>query len=220
MHVLMTADTVGGVWTYTRELVTQLSRRGIMITLVSFGELPSAAQSEWIEELPDVSFHPTAFRLEWMQDAQSDLRQSTEFLQSIIAEAKPDLLHFNQFYFGGLDWDLPRIVVAHSDVISWWVSVHGAEPPDSDWIHTYRENVVRGWRGADLAIAPTRWMLGQACAHLAIRNERKLSTTVVTPTCSSHISPKRNTQFRLAVCGMPASSQLCYSVTICHLKRS
>jgi len=165
MHVLMTADTVGGVWTYTRELVTQLSRRGIMITLVSFGELPSAAQSEWIEELPDVSFHPTAFRLEWMQDAQSDLRQSTEFLQSIIAEAKPDLLHFNQFYFGGLDWDLPRIVVAHSDVISWWVSVHGAEPPDSDWIHTYRENVVRGWRGADLAIAPTRWMLGQACAH-------------------------------------------------------
>jgi glycosyltransferase involved in cell wall biosynthesis len=165
MHILMTADTVGGVWTYTRELVTQLSRRGIRITLVSFGELPSAVQSEWIEELPDVSLHPTAFRLEWMQDAQSDLRQSTEFLQSIIAEAKPDLLHFNQFYFGSLDWDLPRIVVAHSDVISWWVSVHGAEPPDSQWIRTYRENVVRGWRGADLAIAPTRWMLAQACVH-------------------------------------------------------
>lgn len=165
MHILMTADTVGGVWTYTRELVTQLSRRGIRITLVSFGELPSAAQSEWIEELPTVSFHPTAFRLEWMQDAQSDLRQSTEFLQSIIDESKPDLLHFNQFYFGGIGWDLPRIVVAHSDVISWWVSVHGAKPPDSEWIRTYRENVVLGWRGADLAIAPTRWMLDQACAH-------------------------------------------------------
>jgi glycosyltransferase involved in cell wall biosynthesis len=161
----MTADTVGGVWTYTRELVTQLSRRGIRITLVSFGELPSAAQSEWIEELPDVSFHPTAFRLEWMQDAQSDLRQSTEFLQSIIAEANPDLLHFNQFYFAGLDWGLPRIVVAHSDVISWWVSVHGAEPPESEWIRTYRENVSRGWRGADLAIAPTQWMLDRACTH-------------------------------------------------------
>jgi hypothetical protein len=132
----MTADTVGGVWTYTRELVTQLSRRGIRITLVSFGELPSAAQSEWIEELPTVSFHPTAFRLEWMQDAQSDLRQSTEFLQSIIDESKPDLLHFNQFYFGGIGWDLPRIVVAHSDVISWWVSVHGAKPPDSEWIRS------------------------------------------------------------------------------------
>jgi glycogen synthase len=165
MHVLMTADTVGGVWTYTRELVTQLSRRGIKITLVSFGELPSAAQAEWIDELPDVSFHPTAFRLEWMQDAQSDLRQSTEFLQSIIAESKPDLLHFNQFYFGGADWDVPRIVVAHSDVISWWVSVHGAEPPDSEWIRTYRENVIRGWGGADLAIAPTKWMLERACAH-------------------------------------------------------
>ena len=26
MHVLMTADTIGGVWTFARELVTQLSR--------------------------------------------------------------------------------------------------------------------------------------------------------------------------------------------------
>src|SRR5208282_331116 len=37
MHVLITTDTVGGVWNYTRELVTGLSRRGIRVTLVSFG---------------------------------------------------------------------------------------------------------------------------------------------------------------------------------------
>jgi len=165
MHILMTADTVGGVWTYTRELVTQLSRRGVRITLVSFGELPSAAQSAWIDELSDVSFHPTAFRLEWMQEAQSDLQQSTEFLRSIIDEAKPDLLHFNQFYYGAMDLHLPRVVVAHSDVVSWWVSVHGAEPPDSEWIRVYRENVWRGLERADLVIAPTQWMLDRVCAN-------------------------------------------------------
>ena len=165
MHVLMTADTIGGVWTYTRELVTQLSRRGIRVTLVTFGEIPTSAQLEWIEGLPEVSLHPTAFRLEWMQDAQSDLEASAALVKDIIADSKPDLLHLNQFYYGSIDCDLPRIVVAHSDVVSWWVAVHGAEPPDSEWIRNYRENVVRGLAGADIVVAPTRWMLEEARRH-------------------------------------------------------
>jgi hypothetical protein len=37
MHILVTADTLGGVWTYTQELVTGLLRRGEQVTLVSFG---------------------------------------------------------------------------------------------------------------------------------------------------------------------------------------
>jgi glycogen synthase len=165
MHILMTADTVGGVWTYTRELVTQLSRRGVRITLVSFGEIPSAAQSEWLDSLPYVSYHPTAFRLEWMQEPESDLGESAELLKEIIDEVRPDLLHFNQFYYGSLDCDLPRIVVAHSDVVSWWVSVHGAEPPENDWTRNYRNNVRAGLSAADLVIAPTQWMLAQISRH-------------------------------------------------------
>ena len=162
MHVLMTADTVGGVWTYTRELVTQLSRMGVRVTLVCFGHIPSFDQSDWLEGLSNVSYHPTAFRLEWMQDAQNDLEASAEFLRVLIQEAEPEVLHLNQYYYGALDSSLPRIVVAHSDVVSWWVSVHGAEPPDNDWIRQYRENVTRGVAAADLVVAPTNWMLKQA----------------------------------------------------------
>ena len=165
MHVLMTADTIGGVWTYARELVTQLSRLGVRITLVSFGQIPSRVQSEWLEDLPAVSYYPTAFRLEWMQDAQADLEQSAELLESIIAETKPDLLHFNQFYYGTIDCEQPRVVVAHSDVVSWWVAVHDVKPPSSDWISQYQQNVIRGLNKADLVIAPTRWMLDQVCHH-------------------------------------------------------
>ncbi len=172
MHVLMTADTIGGVWTYTRELVTQLSRRGIRVTLVSFGEIPTSSQTEWLEGLNDVSLHPTAFRLEWMQDAQSDLEQSAAFLKDVIAETKPDVLHFNQFYYGSIDCDLPRIVAAHSDVVSWWVAVHGAEPPDNEWIRTYRENVTRGLAGADIVVAPTQWMLDEVRRHYGEPREK------------------------------------------------
>ena len=165
MRVLMTADTVGGVWTYTRELVTQLSRRGVQITLVSFGQTPSTEQCDWIDGLEGVSFYPTAFRLEWMQDAQSDLEESAEFLRTLIFETRPDLLHSNQFFYGAIDCDLPRVVVAHSDVVSWWVAVHGDEPPASDWITQYRAHIHRGLSGADAVVAPSRWMLDQISQH-------------------------------------------------------
>jgi glycogen synthase len=195
MHVLMTADTIGGVWTYCRELVTQLSRKGIRVTLVSFGEIPTTAQNEWTEGLDNVSLHPTAFRLEWMQDAQSDLEQSASFLKDLIAETKPDVLHFNQFYYGSLDCDLPRIVVAHSDVVSWWVGVHGAEPPDNEWIRSYRENVVSGLAGADIVVTPTQWMLDEARRHYGEPREKAVVYNGRDPQLFKPYEPKE----RLAV---------------------
>src|ERR1700684_1172161 len=107
MHVLVTADTIGGGWTYTRELVTGLVRRGGRVTLVSFGEIPTPAQTEWLEGIRNVDFRATAFRLEWMQEAQEDLDASSDFLKSIIDEVHPDLLHLNQFAYGALDVDIP-----------------------------------------------------------------------------------------------------------------
>jgi glycogen(starch) synthase len=170
MHILVTADTVGGVWTYTRELVTGLVERGIKVTLVSFGEIPGVGQARWIEHLQNQSFaggtqalayHPTAFKLEWMKNSQADMEASAEYLRAVISEAKPDLLHFNQFSYGALDCDLPRLVVAHSDVVSWWVAVHGTEPPPSSWLRWYRETVTRGLAQATVVIAPSRWMMEQ-----------------------------------------------------------
>ena len=161
MHILVTADTVGGVWTYARELVTGLVRRGANVTLVSFGEIPTAAQTEWMDGLKSLDFHPTAFRLEWMQEAPADIQLSMEYLQSLIDEVKPDVLHLNQFCYGGLDVSTPKLVVAHSDVVSWWRSVKGIEPPSDAWTLWYRGIVGQGLRGATAVVAPTQWMLDQ-----------------------------------------------------------
>ena len=165
MRVLITADTLGGVWTYARELVTALVRRGVQVTLVSFGEIPVLEQVRWIEGLDGLDFRPTGFRLEWMQDSAEDLAASAEYLRMVIAEVKPDLLHFNQFYYGALETDLPKVVVAHSDVITWWQAVHKKDPDDSAWIRWYREVVSRGIAGADVLVAPTRIALDQTLAN-------------------------------------------------------
>lgn len=159
MHVLVTADTVGGVWTYARELVTGLARKGVQVTLVSFGDIPTVSQIEWLEGLRGVEYHPTAFKLEWMQEAEIDIEASSEYLKRVIDEVKPDLLHLNQFCYGSLNVGIPKIVVAHSDVVSWWVNVKGVEPPADSWSNWYRDVVGRGLADADAVVAPSRSMM-------------------------------------------------------------
>ena len=161
MHILVTADTLGGVWTYTRELVTGLVRRGIKVTLVSFGDIPSAAQTRWLDALPQVDFRTTAFKLEWMQDSEADMEASSEYLSQVIDETRPDLLHFSQYYYGSLPVDLPKVVIAHSDVLSWWSALHEHPPAESAWLRWYRESVARGLGSATTVIAPSHWMLQQ-----------------------------------------------------------
>ena len=63
MHILMTTDTVGGVWSYTRELVSGLVRHGHQVTLISFGKVPSQEQAVWMQGLGDFEYRATGFRL-------------------------------------------------------------------------------------------------------------------------------------------------------------
>ncbi|MEO6120001.1 MAG: glycosyltransferase family 4 protein [Terriglobales bacterium] len=160
MHVLVTADTLSGVWPYTRELVTGLAERGVQVTLVSMGEIPTAEQVDWMDGLAGLDFRPTAFRVEWMRDAEDDLDAARQMLEGIIAETKPDLLHLNQFCFGRLRTDVPKVMVAHGDVLSWWQCVHHAEPQrDHEWVAWYRDMVSQGLRDATAVVAPSQWML-------------------------------------------------------------
>lgn len=161
MHVLITSDTVGGVWTYTQELVTGLAQAGHRVTLVSFGKLPVPHQTTWMRNLPGVDYRPTEYRLEWMEVAERDIAESKRYLELLIDEVRPDLLHFSQYCYGDLPTRIPKVVVAHSDIVSWWFAVYGREPDDTPWMRNYRETVLSGLNGADLVVAPSRWMLDQ-----------------------------------------------------------
>jgi glycogen(starch) synthase len=172
MHVLVTADTVGGVWTYTRELVSGLARRGVRVTLVSFGKIPRPAQTQWLDRLQNVDFRPTAFRLEWMQDAANDVAASTDYLQTIIEDVKPELLHLNQYCYGGVRASVPRIVVAHSDVVSWSVAVHGSEPEPDLWTNWYRGVVSEGLASATQVVAISEVVRENLRQHFAVKNAR------------------------------------------------
>ena len=172
MRVLVTADTLSGVWTYTQELVTGLVNRGVEVTLVSFGDIPLPEQTSWMENLQGLDYRPTAFRLDWMQEGEQDFIDSSRYLAALTKELKPDLLHLNQLCYGGLPVKTPRVVVAHGDLISWWKAVHGHEPKESRWLRWYRNVVTHGLSQASVVVAPSVWMLEtiRACYTRAKRD--------------------------------------------------
>src|SRR5690242_19378524 len=112
MHVLMTTDTLSGIWTYTRELVMGLVGRGWRVTLVSFGEIPLPEQTSWMDKVGNVDYRPTAFRLDWMQEGKRDFPDASAYLCSLARELKPDVLHSNHLCYGSLPVRVPRILVA------------------------------------------------------------------------------------------------------------
>ena len=173
MHVLVTTDTISGVWTYSRELVSGLVSRGLRVTLVSFGEVPLPEQTAWMDNLHGLDYRPTAFRLEWMHEGEQDYEESAAYLASLVQEIQPDVLHLNQFCYGGLPVDVPRVVVAHGDLITWWLAVHGHEPKSARWLSRYREGVVRGLLGATAVVAPSAAMLDALhLSYIQVKHER------------------------------------------------
>jgi glycogen(starch) synthase len=159
MHVLLTTDTVNGNWTYARELTSGLITRGFRVTLVSFGGIPLPEQTVWMDRLYGLTYHPTAFRLDWMEEGQHDFADASDYLCSLIEDIKPDIFHSNHLCYGALPKNVPRIVVAHGDLITWWNAVHGREPKQSAWLRWYRQTISEGLASASAVVAPSEWLL-------------------------------------------------------------
>src|SRR6185503_18857468 len=98
--------------------------------------------------------------LEWMADNDGAFSQVAPFLQRIVNEFEAELLLSSQYCFGALECDIPRAIVAHSDVLSWAEACRPAGLEKSDWLDRYRELVQQGLDRADALVAPTSWMLG------------------------------------------------------------
>jgi glycogen(starch) synthase len=156
-RILITADTVGGVWTYAVELATALQRRGLTVALATMGAALTAAQRAQLEPFPSIELYQSTYKLEWMQSAWDDVDRAGDWLLHIERQFEPDVVHLNQFAFGALPFSAPTLLVAHSCVLSWWQAVHHEEAPPA-W-DEYRRRVGRGLAAASLVAAPSRAML-------------------------------------------------------------
>jgi glycosyltransferase involved in cell wall biosynthesis len=163
MKILMTADTVGGVWTYAVELIRALGNSGVDVVLATMGAMPTPEQLVQIHDLHNVELHSSSFKLEWMNDPWQDVRWSGEWLRGIAERARPDVIHLNGYMHGDIPWPAPALIVGHSCVLSWWDAVKGETAPKS-W-DRYSHAVARGLHSVRLVVAPTKTMLVSLQQH-------------------------------------------------------
>lgn len=183
MKLLMTADAVGGVWTYAVELCGALRALDIEIVLATMGPAPTRAQCDIVAALANVQLVSAPWKLEWMEQPWDDVAHAGEWLLELAAREQVDLIHLNGYAHASLPWHRPVLVVAHSCVCSWWQAVCG-EPTPVEW-NRYRDTVAAGLAAADLVVAPTHAFLDMLQAqygtltHRAVIHNARAVTTIV-----------------------------------------
>ena len=163
MKVLMTADTVGGVWTYAIELARALAPHGVEVCLATMGRPTSPAQRQEALKVPGLEVFESTYKLEWMDEPWRDVHESGRWLLELEHTTAPDIVHLNGYAHGRLPFRAPTIVVAHSCVVSWWEAVKNEPAPRQ--YHRYRIEVSAGISAADLVVAPTQAMLSALLKH-------------------------------------------------------
>lgn len=153
----MTADTLGGVWTFAMDLCAGLAQHGVEVMLLSMGRLPDDAQRAQADALRNVRLLATGYRLEWMQNSAGDVIESGRLLMQLAKTFKPDVVHANGYYPATLSFDAPVLLTAHSCVSSWWRACRAGTPP-VEW-RQYEAWVSAAVRAADMLVAPTHAFL-------------------------------------------------------------
>lgn len=147
MRILLTTDAVGGVLTYTRELLRALVPAGFEMGVAVLGPIPAGAPLP-----PKYEHHPG--KLEWMENPWDDVAHAEHWLEQLIARYQPDAVHLNSYLAPRTD--VPIVLAAHSCVLSWWQAVK-QEPAPETW-RRYRTQVEKALRNADRIVTPTHAM--------------------------------------------------------------
>jgi glycosyltransferase involved in cell wall biosynthesis len=153
IRILMTADTVGGVWTYATGLASALAASGADVHLVTMGPRARPDQREML--LTSVHLIESDLALEWQDPEGADLAHAGEFFEATERQIAPDIIHLNSYREATLGWHAPVIVVAHSCVNSWGMACNDtAFLSESRW-QRYTRLVAEGLDRAGIWVSPT-----------------------------------------------------------------
>lgn len=182
-HVLMTADAVGGVWTYALDLGAALARRGDRVTLAVLGPAPSGAQRADAAARA-LGVHDLGHPPDWLAADVAAVRAGGDALLGLAHRENADLLHLNHPALAAdIAFDCPTLAVAHSCVATWWEAVRGGEPLPDDlrWRAALHE---AGLAAAGAIAAPsaafaeaTRRVYGFGVPPLVVPNGRDIPPT-------------------------------------------
>ncbi len=150
----MTADAVGGVWTYALDLARGLAAEGARVSLAVTGPAPGAAQQAEAAAVPGLRLLPTGLPLDWTAATPEAVLQAGAALAALATAQGAELVHLNSpAYAAGGAFRQPLVIACHSCVASWWAAQHAAPlPPGLRW---RRDQVAAAYRLATRLVAPS-----------------------------------------------------------------
>ncbi|WP_262272549.1 glycosyltransferase family 4 protein [Microvirga yunnanensis] len=153
LHVLMTADAVGGVWQYALDLSDGLRAHDVSTTIAVLGPPPSADQQA-AAQASGATLVMTGLSLDWTAQSPHEVEEAGEAIARLAADLRPDLVHLNAPALAArANSDIPVVAVCHSCVATWWQAVKGGSLPEEFVWRT--ELVKRGYASAGRLLAPT-----------------------------------------------------------------
>jgi glycosyltransferase involved in cell wall biosynthesis len=150
----MSADTMGGVWTYALELARGLDRLGIDVHLAILGPAPSPAQRREARRIRSLEMTITGLPLDWTARDAAALAEVPEALQALALGCGADMVHLNApAHAGAARWPIALTIAAHSCVATWWRATRGGPLPDD--LAWRAHHTGAGLAVADAVIAPS-----------------------------------------------------------------
>jgi glycosyltransferase involved in cell wall biosynthesis len=77
----------------------------------------SAEQQRASRTLDNLKVFESNFRLEWMEDAWTDVGDAIPWLLKTRDRVHPDLIHLNGFVHGAIPWNAPTLIAGHCALI-------------------------------------------------------------------------------------------------------
>lgn len=153
-RTLMTADAVGGVWTYALDLARGLTGSGVEVSLAVLGPDPSPDQIVEARAMEGLAVIETGLPLDWTASGPAALRRSADAIRALASDVRADLVHLNSPALAADgEFAAPTLGVCHSCLATWWSAVKGGEAPaDFRW---RTAALRRGLAACDALAAPS-----------------------------------------------------------------
>ncbi len=193
LQILMTSDTLGGVWSYSLNLAKALEPFGVHIHLATMGAMPDQSQKAQAAQRSNLTLHSSTWQLEWMDDPWEEVAAAGHWLKYLQSEIRPDLVHLNDYSHGSLPWNVPVLMVGHSCVPSWWQAVKKEEVPAQ--YDAYMQKIKAGLQAADVVVAPSGHFMEQLSYFYGPFNQQQV---IYNSTSANDIKPAAKQPFILS----------------------
>lgn len=150
----MTADAVGGVWTYVIDMAGGLARAGVETTLVVMGPSPSEDQAAQARAVPGLELIDTCLPLDWLATEPAEILEVGAALRGLARGQGVDLVHLNSPSLAAVGgFPVPVVGVCHSCTATWWSAVKDGPMPDS--FRWKSQLLWQGMMACDVLAAPS-----------------------------------------------------------------